>query len=151
MDQGFGIPFGAKAMAPTDQILPQALKIVDLPVVGNPYSLILIAEGLTAAFHVNDTQADVTEHHVVVLKETLSIRPAMTHHVHHMLDDPPIALIHGEIDCTGYPTHVGYRYVSRKHLMTKGICALQARFPGSGYPHRPPIAGKVGVTTLLKP
>ena len=77
MNNGFGVAFGAVAMATGLQIFAQFLVVVNFAVENDPKRLVFIGDRLVTGLNVDDAEAAHGQSDVLLDKETGVIGPAV--------------------------------------------------------------------------
>jgi len=106
MNDRLGVAPGAVVMATCLEPGPELRVVVDLAVVDDPARLVLVGHGLLPAGDVDDREPSVTKPDRPLRPEALAVRPPMTEHVTHALEQ---RLVHGfariQIDDADDSTH----------------------------------------------
>ena len=89
VNQHLGIGLGAEHMPCRQQILPDVLVVVDLPVEHQHLGAVLVVDGLIPLLgNVDDAQPPVPQCNVPIHIAPCRIRPPVTDLIHHILNDP---------------------------------------------------------------
>ena len=86
MEDGFRIGAGLEDVAFFQQVLPQALEVVDLPVEDKHLGAVLVENGLTPAFQIDDGKPPEPQGNLVIHIVVGVVRPPVNDPVGHCLD-----------------------------------------------------------------
>src|SRR3989442_9732256 len=106
MNDRLGVAPGAVVMAACLEPGPERRVVVNLAVVDDPARFVLVGHGLLPAGDVDDGEPPVAEADRPLRPEALAVRPSMTEHVTHALEQ---RLVHGfaraQVDDADDSTH----------------------------------------------
>ncbi len=81
---------GSKAVTSSNQLLPQLLEIIDLPIANDSYDSIFVTNRLVASLKVNYAEAANAKSNARCDLKTVAIGSTMTHNVRHRTQGSPI-------------------------------------------------------------
>jgi hypothetical protein len=85
MHENFGVAVGLEAMAAVDQHPSQALIVVYLAIVNDPYGAIFVMNRLVTAFEIDNRQAPHSEDNVSILEKAMVVRPPVNDGIGHAM------------------------------------------------------------------
>src|SRR5438105_187915 len=86
MNYHLGIGGGAEVMSAADQAFPQLAVIVDLAIKNDPDRLVLVGDGLMAAFDVDDRESTTSKGYRTINVKAFIVRSTMSDRVAHALE-----------------------------------------------------------------
>ena len=110
VEDGLAVGLGAEGVALLQQVLPELLIVVDLPVEHQHHGAVLIEDGLPPALQVDDGQPPESQGDVVVHIVVGVVRAPVDDSVGHLLDDP---------------LAVDIRRIEKAYKAAHGVCSFQ--------------------------